>query len=165
MVDIALGYRLAPLGSAPDAARAVGPQNPDCVDEDTALATAPPTRIFSLTHIAPALLIHTPHSVVATGHHRNNEAINRVISAFLASPEVARSLIQAEGAHYVAFCRGELGELGAASPDGLAAQLTRGAPIAWLEPQARMSSGDLQVYLIIDPTAKNAVAEQNAALH
>ncbi len=153
-VDIALGYRLSSLVAGPAKLPEARPQNAACLQSNPALAGEPPTLLFTSTHIAPALLVSTPHSVVATGHHRNHAALNRVISAFLAPPDVARSLVRAEGARYVVFCSGELGPLAAANRNGLAAHLIQGRAVDWLEPQHRFSSGGLQVYRVVYPAAK-----------
>lgn len=116
------------------------------------LAKAPPALLFAPVHIGPALLTGTPHSVVTTGHHRNHAAMNRVIAAFLASPDAARAIVGAEGARYLVLCAGqtEVANAAAVSPDGLAARLLRGERIAWLEPVAALSAGELRVYRVAD---------------
>lgn len=116
------------------------------------LAKAPPALVFAPVHIGPALLTGTPHSVVATGHHRNHAAMNRVIAAFLAPPDAARAIVRAEGADYLVLCtrQTEVANAATVSPDGLAAHLLRGARIGWLEPVAALSSGELRVYRVAD---------------
>lgn len=158
-VDIALGFRLSSLTAGSMAATG---SDPVCLPQGSpALASEPPTLLFSSINIAPTLLVSTPHSVVTTGHHRNNVAIQRVLSAFLATPAVARSLVDASGAQYLVFCENDLVILAAARPRGLAAHLLKRQPTGWLEPQDRLSVGAFHVYRIVRSTRDGARPEQN----
>lgn len=159
-IDLALGFRLSMLTARSTASGST----PVCLSRgDLALAHEPPALLFSSIHIAPALLVGTPHSVVTTGHHRNHAAINRVLTAFLARPADARALVGATGARYLVFCENELVILAGARPHGLAAQLLQGRRIAWLAPQARLSSGGFHVYRIVDTAGKSARPQRNSA--
>ena len=162
-IDIALGYRLSSLtaGSSP-ASR----EKFLCLSQgNPALAVQPPALVFSSIDLAPTLLVSTPHSVVTTGHHRNHAAIDRVLSAFLAPPALARSMINAEGARYLVFCEKELAGLAAASPQGLAAFLLQGRRIDWLEPKNELSSGGMRVYRIVPSALETARSARNPARH
>ena len=151
LVDIVLAAQLSSGGAKgePPTAAAAG----DCPTTSTmaALAQAPPTLLFAPIHIGPALLVGTPHSVVTTGHHRNHAAMNRVIAALIASPAAARSIIRAQRAQYLVLCmqQTEIANAAAANPEGLAAHLLRGAPIAWLQPDKALSSGSFHVYRVV----------------
>ena len=48
------------------------------------LSLAPLQATFAATTFGPALLLRTPHSVVATGHHRAGQAIKDLLTAFTA---------------------------------------------------------------------------------
>lgn len=158
-IDIALGFNLSLLTTRSGGSGG----SRDCPARGhLALADEPPALLFSSIHIAPALLVDTPHSVATTGHHRNHVAIHRVLSAFLAPPAAARSLVGAQGARYLVFCENELAPLARANPRGLAAHLLRGSRINWLEPQSRLSSGDFHVYRIVDPAGESARYARNS---
>lgn len=153
-VDAALGFALLPeagskmrsaggeahkAGGCPTAAMIAG------------LAAEPPAILFAPIDIGPALLILTPHSVVATGHHRTNAAMRRVISAFLADPGEAEKIVRAEGAQYLVVCIGldEIDRVSRDAPQGLAARLARGETVDWLRFDPRLSSGPLRIYRIV----------------
>lgn len=162
-IDMALGFRLMALSAGSPAVESAAPP---CLDRGRiALADEPPTLLFSAVNIAPTLLIRTPHSVVTTGHHRNHATLHRVLSAFLAPPALARPLVSAGGARYLVFCDEELARLAPGNPDGLAARLLAGAPIDWLEPQPRLSSGSFHVHRILRPAEYRAQSEGNPARH
>lgn len=112
------------------------------------LAKQPPTTIFATIDIGPALLVNSGHSVTATGHHRNNAAIHRVLSGFMASPDRAEPLVRGSGATLLVYCRNmaDFGSLRKTAPQGLAAQLYRGAPPRWLLPAPELGTKQLKVY-------------------
>ncbi len=158
-IDIALGFKLSLLATR----SAKSGSTPVCLTQGyPALAGEPPALLFSSIHIAPTLLVSTPHSVVTTGHHRNHAAIDRVLSAFLMPPAAARPLVEAGGARYLVFCENELAILARAAPRGLAAHLLQGRRIGWLEPEDRLSSGGFHVYRIVDSGGKGARSGRNS---
>lgn len=116
------------------------------------LQALPPSLLFAPLDIGPDILIHTPHSVVGTGHHRNVIGINTVTHAFLARPRAARADVMGvkagHGADYLLTCS-ELNEYRAyikSAPHGLAAQLSRGRVPAWLTPLP--GKGPLRIYRV-----------------
>ena len=157
-VDAALGLKLtrAVTGEAAPGVRGTG----TCPDEITvaALSRAPRSHLFAPIDIGPALLVRTPHSVVATGHHRNDHAMRRIITAFIAEPAEAEAIVRAERARYLVICPGlpEMRRFAAEAPSGLAARLMRGEPVSWLVRDAHLSSGSLQVYRILLPKEQAA---------
>lgn len=150
-VDAALGLKLtrAAAGQAPVKAMASNscPNDANIV----ALSRAPATHVFAPIDIGPALLVRTRHSVVATGHHRNEGAMRRIITAFIAEPAAAEPIVRAEKARYLVLCRDlpEMQRFASEAPRGLAARLVRGEPVRWLAHDARLSSGSLEVYRIL----------------
>ncbi|MBL8649880.1 MAG: hypothetical protein JNL35_05690 [Sphingopyxis sp.] len=121
-------------------------------DVQAPLAAAPAATIFAPIDIGPSILIRTPHSVVATGHHRNHAAMNRVIAAYLSDPAVSEPIVRASGASYLAFCEKlpESENQARANPHALAARLARGEPIAWLAYDAKLSRDRLRIYRVVD---------------
>jgi len=157
-VDAALGVRLARVSAGepvvePGVMRA-------CPTEATlaALAKEPRAHLFAPIDIGPALLVRTPHSVVATGHHRNDRAMRRIISAFIAEPAAAEALVRAERAKYLVACLGlpEMQRFAVEAPRGLAAQLVRGEAVSWLARDVRLSAGPVSVYRIVPPAGAGA---------
>jgi hypothetical protein len=100
------------------------------------LAKLPPQRLLAPLDIGPMLLASTPHAVMASGYHRNGEAMREVISAFLGSPELARAYIAERKIGMVAYCRGfsEIERYRDEAPTGFFARLDRGDVPDWLEP-------------------------------
>ena len=60
-----------------------------------ALAKLPKSTIFAPVDIGPDILLRTPHSVVATGHHRAQAAMHDVIQAFIGPEAQAHAIVQA----------------------------------------------------------------------
>ena len=129
-----------------------GPNTPRCLSAPTVqkLAKLPPTTIFAALDIAPTLLAHTAHSVTATGHHRNSDAIYTSLAVQMAPPEQAEAMVRASGATLVALCRDSSGLplMRRAAPDGLAAALYRGATVSWLVREPALGSKQLMVYRV-----------------
>ncbi|AOL24958.1 hypothetical protein Ga0102493_11829 [Erythrobacter litoralis] len=100
------------------------------------LAALPRGEIYAPLDIAPALLLESRHSVVATPHHRGHEAIGAVIAAAIGTSEEARAALVARGTDYVALCPtlGEPRHYANLSRQGFAAQLLSGEVPEWLEP-------------------------------
>ncbi len=85
--------------------------------------------------LGPAVLLHTKHSVVATGHHRAAGAMRDVIRTFTSRPEEARSIVMERGADYLSLCTDmtEVRLYNHEAPEGLAAQLLGSDVPDWLE--------------------------------
>lgn len=150
-VDAALGAKLAfAVRGAPESE---GQDMGKCPTVATlaALNNVPPTHLFAPIDIGPALLVRTPHSVVATGHHRNARAMHRIIAAFTAAPAAAEPIVRAERARYLVACLGlpEIQRFASEAPGGLAAQLVQGKPVGWLSRDPGLSSGTVSVYRIL----------------
>lgn len=111
----------------------------------------PRGTIMAPLDIGPALLLATPDSVLATGHHRGARAMHDTIAAFLARPQDARTIVHADGVAYVAFCPAMLERLAYAqeAPDGLAARLLHGHAPDWLTPVHTPKGTELQVWKVI----------------
>jgi hypothetical protein len=115
--------------------RTLGAQSA-CSANVGALTALPAGVIFAPLDVSPQIVARTPHSVVATGHHRNHAAMSDVISAFTGGDAAARAQVQAHHADYVAICADapEAGLFVRYAPQGFAANLLDGRAPAWLEP-------------------------------
>jgi hypothetical protein len=114
------------------------------------LGQLPPGVVFAPLDLGPSILLESRHAVVATSHHRAEAAMADVIGAFIAPPEAARAIVATYQADYLALCT-DLAEArlyAARHPEGLAAALTRGQTVAWLEPLPALSTDAFKVYRI-----------------
>lgn len=104
---------------------------PSCNIDARVLANLPDSTLFTPIDMGAAVIVRSHHSVVATPHHRNHAAINDVLTAFTATPEAGRALIESHDAGYVVLCpRGaDLRSYIRAAPNGLAAQLMQGRDV------------------------------------
>lgn len=100
------------------------------------VARLPRGYILTGLDLTPRLLIETPHSYAASGHHRGRLAMARVIDAFVGPPEVAHRLMRQTGMTHVLIQPGgnETDIYIKAAPNGLMARLIRGDVPAWLDP-------------------------------
>jgi uncharacterized membrane protein len=85
---------------------------------------------------SPAVLQFTHHKVVATGHHRNQQAMADVIRTFTGTAEQARAAMERRGVDYFITCDGsfELRVYEQDAPQGFGAQIRRGQVPGWLVP-------------------------------
>lgn len=114
------------------------------------LARQAPGLVLSGIDIGPMLLVATPHGVVATGHHRNHVAMNRVIGTFAATPAAAEAIVAAARADYLFICPGqpEMENVARDFPAGLSAELAAGRVPDWLEPVALPSGSAARLYRV-----------------
>jgi hypothetical protein len=135
-------------GSIPKTAEKVSSCNIDANSEQ--LAALPKGEIFAPLDISPDLLLYTPHSVIATGHHRGEKGMVFVIETALGSSAQARKAMLARGVRYVAACPDlhEIALYAQARPDGFAADLSRGNAPDWLEPLALESESGLKFWRV-----------------
>ncbi|PZU58066.1 MAG: hypothetical protein DI547_11690 [Sphingobium sp.] len=126
-----------------------------------ALAALPTGIIFAPLDIGPFVLAFTPHSVIATGHHRANLAMREVIRGFRAPADQARTIVTDRNADYVAYCPGwkEVRRYTSQSPNGLLADLEHNRPPAWLRPVPMPASQNVRVYRVIYPAGTKRMAK------
>jgi hypothetical protein len=103
-----------------------------------ALDQLPPSRLMVALDSSPSILQFTRHAVVATGHHRNDQAMADVIRTFTSDVAVAESIFRNRKIEYLVTCPGsyELRFYANEAPAGFAAALDRGEVPRWLVPQA-----------------------------
>ena len=111
-----------------------------------------PKTIFAPLDIGPSLLINTHHSVVASGHHRAEQAMHDVITSFTGKAADARSNVDRYDADLVVACI-DLIEAKSLSigggPDGLMTQLIAGKDPDWLEPVDIGGPEELKVWRVV----------------
>ena len=105
-------------------------------DEISQLAALPIGTILAPLDISPAIILLTPHKVVASSHHRNQDAIRDVIIAFLGTPDEARAIIAKRRIDYLVVCPAlvETELYRRKAPNGFWAQVDRGQIPDWLVP-------------------------------
>jgi len=117
----------------------------------------PPALLFAPVDVGPAILLNSRHSVVASGHHRNESGLLAVISGFTAPPGEAEAIIRKTGARYLVYCpdQPELNGYAKHSPSSLAALLLSGRMPAWLRPAGSGAKG----YRVLELVDDKAVTE------
>lgn len=123
------------------------------------LAAMPPTILFAPLDVSSHLLAFTPHTVIATGHHRAQRSMRTVISAFTAPPDQARGIMMATGATHVVFCAGdnEIGHYARRFPASIMAALLKGRIPHWLQPVPMLPGESIRVYRILPPVGAQPV--------
>lgn len=151
------------VGSKPANSTAAVPDKP-CVDSVSlaGLAKLPPSVLLTPLDIGPHLLQHSAHSVVATGHHRNNAVMAKVIAVFTGPPERAEALARTTGAQLIVVCPAaqEYRNFRDAPGDGLADRLATGPAPDWLVLLDLGAGASLKAWRIVDPA--QARREQSA---
>lgn len=123
--------------SAEDQEAGADSENATCSRDDSLarLNALPRSNILAPFDFGPRILLLTPHSVLATSHHRNDQAMADQIRIFTSSPDVARGLIEAHNIGYIIACDGEaeLAIYAKRHPKGLWARLANGEQPDWLQ--------------------------------
>ena len=115
-----------------------------------ALDRQPTTTILTPIDLGAPVMFWTRHSLVATPHHRNKEAMADSIRVFAGDPAQAEALVRQQGATLIVFCRtaNDLTKYRHARKDALAAQLYAGKPPKWLEAVPIASRAGLSVWRV-----------------
>ena len=116
---------------------AANPYRATCLDPAAidALGKLPTTTMLTPIDLGAPVIFWTRHSLVATPHHRNKEAMADTIRVFAGDPAQAEALVRKQKATLIVFCRtaNDFQQYRRARTDGLAAQLDAGKAPAWLE--------------------------------
>ena len=98
------------------------------------LRRLPSAHIMAPLDTSPSILLFTQHSIVATGHHRNEAAMADVIRTFIGSVDQAAAILKKRHIDYVLTCDGsfELDHYATRVPAGFAAQLQANTLPNWL---------------------------------
>lgn len=128
------------------------PYKANCLDPAAIadLNHLPATTLLTPIDLGAPLVFWTRHSLVATPHHRNKEAMADTIRAFAGDPSKAEALVRRQQATLIVFCRtaNDFTKYRLARKDGLAAQLYAGTPPAWLETVPVGSRAGLSVWRV-----------------
>jgi hypothetical protein len=123
-----------------------------CVSSDSAqrLNSLPVGRIAAPLDISPALLVNSPNSAIASGHHRNQQGMRDMIELFLLPPAEGAAILERRQVDYLAFCLNAAESIRYArhGRGGLAEALQAGRPPSWLEPLTSASSRYLKVWRV-----------------
>ncbi len=145
---IAPGMIIGPLfaGTGSDKAmRANEKVNMACatVGSVASLGTLPKGVIAAPFNLGPALLLTTPHSVLASSHHRNRRGMRDQIDLFRLPPSEAKAIIERHGIDYIVTCpkEAEMKQYATRAPAGLWAQIAAGRPAEWLSYRGTMGNG------------------------
>ncbi len=142
----------AVTGTADDADGDAAGKPPSCTAAATLapLAKLPPATIANVFDMGPALLLHTPHTVMAGPYHRNAGAIADSVRLWRADDAAARAIIARYGARYVLACEGaaDLNSARRTAPTGLWARLHGGQVPGWLAPVALPAESPLRLYRV-----------------
>jgi len=114
------------------------------------------SNILAPFDFGPRILLLTPHSVLATSHHRNDRAMADQIRIFTAAPAVARDLLEAHNIRFIVTCddETELALYAKKQPEGLWSQLAEGRKPEWLQPVHIRDTG-LQIWRIAPKRLRN----------
>ncbi|MGL5837750.1 MAG: hypothetical protein ACRCY3_04540 [Sphingorhabdus sp.] len=107
-------------------------------------------RLVAPFDIGPAILLTTPHQVLASSHHRNEKAMRDHIDIYRLPPAQARLIVERRGLTHIVGCKDEAEMIGYQSrdPEGLWAQLAKGNRPLWLEPVPN-ERGSLMLWRVI----------------
>lgn len=137
---------------ATEKTEAANPYKANCLDPVAIadLNRLPTTTILTPIDLGAPVIFWTRHSLVATPHHRNKEAMADSIRVFAGDPGHAEALVRKQGATLIVFCRtaNDLSKYRRARKDALAAQLYAGTPPAWLESVPISSRAGLSVWRV-----------------
>lgn len=124
----------------------------DCRIEDATeiLNALPVGEVYAPLDIAPSLILSSHHSVVATGHHRGNEAMRLVIATSLGSSMDAEVSLRQRDTSYLALCPNlvEPRNYARLAPDGFMADLLDGREPDWLAPIPVANGSTLRLWRI-----------------
>lgn len=129
---------LLALLASPASSPPTGRASPGACSDDAAfarLAILPTGRFLAPFDVGPAILLDTPHGVLASGHHRNHLAMADELRAWLGDTRIAHAVLRRHGIGYVLTC--ELPETRlyrSTAPQGFAARLASGRAPPWLTP-------------------------------
>lgn len=108
-----------------------------------ALSSLPDAVLLAPFDMGPMILVQTPHKVLASSHHRNEQAMRDHIQIFRLPPERSRIVIERRGITHIVACNGEAELEFYLRKDraGLWAQIQSEDVPAWLEPLPDVGEG------------------------
>lgn len=123
-----------------------------CLDPATiaALDRLPTATLLTPIDLGAPLIFWTRHSVVATPHHRNREAMADTLRVFIGDPARAEALVRKQQAGLIVYCptANDFTSYRRASKTDLAAMLYAGKAPDWLERVSIGSGSNLAVWRV-----------------
>ncbi len=115
-----------------------------------ALDRLPPAVLLTPIDLGAPLIFWTHHSVVATPHHRNREAMADTLRIFIGDPAKAEALVRKQKATLIVYCpaANDFARYRRVSKASLAARLYAGTPPGWLERVALPGGSGLAVWRV-----------------
>ncbi len=113
-------------------------------------------RIDASFDLGPMILLTTPHSVLASSHHRNQLAMRDHIQIFRLPPAQSKIIALKRGINYIVACpnEAELSDYTHSDPKGLWPTLAKGQTPDWLVRLPDMGGG-IQVWRVKTDLAAN----------
>lgn len=135
--------KAAAEASADKQPAALATEQCESIKSVSALARLEKANILAPFDIGPAILLNTPHSVVASSHHRNEKGMRAHIDIYRLPPAQSRTILQRRKVTHIVACSDEAEMKGYArrNPEGLWAQLAKGSTPDWLEKMPDMGEG------------------------
>ena len=130
----------AAADKTPDALKA---EKCESIESVSQLAKLEKANILAPFDLGPAILLTTPHSVVASSHHRNQKGMRAQIDMYRLPEAQSHAIVRSRNISHIVACTGEAEMRGyeKRNPDGLWAQLAKGNTPDWLEPLPDMGDG------------------------
>ena len=120
------------------------------------LNALPTSQILAPFNLGPKILVKTPHSVVATSHHRNDSAMASQIRIFTSPPNKARTLLEKYDVRYIVVCPDdpEIQIYADKHPDGLWGKLHAKNKPNWLQP-VYLRDSPLLIWRVVPKPLRN----------
>jgi hypothetical protein len=138
-----LSRKVAAEAAADRQPSALAAEKCESVESVAALAALPKANIIAPFDIGPSILLTTPHSVLASSHHRNEKGMRAHIDIYRLPEAESRAIVRRRKVTHIVACPGEAEMKGYAkrNPGGLWAQLVKGKSPDWLEPMPDRGEG------------------------
>ncbi len=115
----------------------------ESVESVSTLARLEKANIVAPFDIGPLILLTTPHSVMASSHHRNEKGMRAHIDIYRLPPAQSHIIVKRRNVTHIVGCTDEAEMQGYVKrdPEGLWAQLAKGNTPDWLEAMPDMGKG------------------------
>ena len=129
---------------------AIATEQCESIESVSALAKLDKANIVAPFDIGPLILLTTPHSVMASSHHRNERGMRAHIDIFRLPPEQSHAIVRQHQVTHIVACPDEAEMAGyrRRNPDGLWAQLASDKTPDWLQPLPGFGDG-LKVWRVV----------------
>jgi hypothetical protein len=124
----------------------------ESIESVAALGALKNANIVAPFDIGPAILLTTPHRVLASSHHRNSQGMRDHIDIFRLPPAQSYPIVKRRQITHIISCSDEMEMKGYVkrNPEGLWAQLAKRNAPEWLVPMPDMGEG-LKVWKVGKP--------------